>query len=818
MKLSQSWLREWIEVEATADDIAEALTRRGFYVEGIDVHGPRFSGVVVARVLDVQKHPNADKLSLCKVDGGAGELRVVCGAPNVRAGMVVPLATVGAKLPGGLMIKKSKIRGEESQGMLCSARELEISDDHEGIVDLERVFPGADLSPGRPAEQLFDPADAVLEVEIPFNRPDGMGVVGLAREVKAAFGGRWTEAARTRFDHRWSAVGAAGLFDLEVTDAESCPRYIAQALEGITIGPSPAWLAQRLEAIGQRPINNVVDLTNFVLFEHGQPLHAFDLDRLNGPAIRVRRARAGEKLVTLDGKERELNPEVLVIADSDRAVAIAGVMGGANSEVHGGTTRLLLECAWFEPTRVRRGSRSLGLSTEASKRYERGVDPEIGAVAVARFLELLATLCPRMTAGAARERNVDARAPRVLELRSSRCARVIGMPVSAADAARHLEALEFGVNAADPISVTVPPWRIDVALEDDLVEEVARSNGYDRIPDVPLETSGAYAVRSPRERTIASARAAMLARGLTEACSTSLLSEREAQVTATVLGADTTRLVRLRNPMSRDHEVLRPNLLAGLLRACAHNLKQGVEAVRLFEIGHGFAWSTDESARTSSNGEPALPTETLMIAALLTGPRYAHNHDASQHPVDVADARGIWEAWLQELRVDTPEWRAYSGDGWKRDASAEVASSASRIGWAGTLGKTLLEEWEIDAQVHVFVALLEPLIHSAQRTPRASMPGRFPPVRRDLAFFVPENVTHQHLERALTVAAGERLASLELFDVYAGPGTPTEMKSMAFALRFMHPERTMTEPEVQAIQERMVMAVAKGCGGQLREK
>jgi phenylalanyl-tRNA synthetase beta chain len=818
MKLSLSWVRDWIETDADTDAIAEALTRRGFYVEGTEVHGPRFTGVVVARVLEVEKHPNADKLSLCRVDGGSGELRVVCGAPNVRAGMLVPLATVGAKLPGGLVIKKSKIRGEESQGMLCSASELEISDDHDGIVDLERTFPGADLVAGRPAEELFGPPDSVLDVEIPFNRPDGMGVVGLAREVKAAFGGIWTDAARSRFERRWTAPAAAGAFDLELEDAEGCPRYIAQAIEGLTIGPSPAWLAQRLEAIGQRPINNVVDLTNFLLFELGQPLHAFDLDRLNGPAIRVRRARGGEKLTTLDGKERELDPEVLVIADRDHAVAVAGVMGGASSEVHTGTTRLLLECAWFEPRRVRRGARRLGLSTEASKRYERGVDPAIGPVAVARFLELLAAMCPGMRAGASRERNLDLRQPITLALRSSRCTRVIGMPVSAADAARHLESMEFGVTPGDPIAVTVPTWRIDVTLEDDLVEEVARANGYDRIPDAPLETAGAHAVRSPRERMVARARAAMLARGLTEACSTALLSQREAEVTATVLGADPARLVRLLNPMSREHEVLRPNLLGGLLRACAHNLKQGLEAVRLFEIGHGFAWGDDEAARAAPSAQSALPVESLMIAALVTGPRYAHAHDPSQQMVDFADARGIWDAWLQELRVDTPQWRAYSGDGWKRDASAEVASSASRIGWAGTLGQTLLREWEIDAQVHVFVALLEPLIRSTERTPRASLAGRFPPVRRDLAFFVPDHVTHQHLDRVLTVAAGERLASIELFDVYAGPGTPTGMKSMAFALRFQHPERTMTEPEVQAIQERMVTAVAKECDGRLREK
>ncbi len=842
MKLSLTWLRDWIDVDVAPELIADALTRRGFYVEGIETHGPRFTGVVVARLLAVEKHPNADKLSLTRVDAGGGELRVVCGAPNVRAGMIVPLATIGARLPGGLVIRKSKIRGEESQGMLCSARELELSDEHDGIVDLERRFAAEALVPGRPLEELLGPAETVLEVEMPFNRPDGMGVLGLAREVKAAFGGAWTPAARARLANRWQPPAGAS-FDLELEDTEGCPRYLAQAIRGVTIAPSPDWLRRRLEATGQRPINNIVDVTNFVLFELGQPLHAFDLDRLGGPAIRVRRARAGERIVTLDDKERELDPEVLVIADRDGPVAVAGVMGGARSEVHAGTTALLLECAWFQPRRVRRGARRLGLSTEASKRYERGVDPGIGAVAMARFLELLREVAPGATPGTAAERNLDTQAPVTLALRSSRCARVIGMPVAAADAARHLRALEFGVQGLDPMTVTVPSWRVDVTLEDDLVEEVARSQGYDAIPEAPLETGGAYARRSPAEKAFERARAAMLARGLTEACCSALLSEGEAVATAALLGDGPAALVRLDNPMSRESEVLRPNLLGGLLRACAHNLKQGTAGVRLFEIGHGFTWGAppgtnvgtgratqgrnattegDDAGRPASHAGQAavarsLPVETVMIAALVTGPRYAHAHDATQQLVDAADARGLWEAWLDELRVDTPVWRAYSGQGWKPGASAEVASAASRIGWAGTLGQSLLREWEIEAPVHVFVALLEPLVHSTVATRRAVAPGRFPPVRRDVAFFVPDRVTHGQLERSLTDAAGDRLAGIELFDVYAGPGTPAAMKSMAFALQFQHPERTMTEAEVQAIQDRMVTAVATECGGRLRD-
>ncbi len=818
MKLPLSWLRDWIEVDADAPAIAAALTRRGFYVEGVETRGTTFTGVVVARVLDVQRHPNADKLTLCRVDGGAGELSVVCGAPNVRAGMIVPLATVGAKLPGGVTIKRSKIRGEESQGMLCSARELELSDDHEGIVDLERWLgaqgrsaDGKSLTPGRRFEELLAPPETVIDIEIPFNRPDGMGVVGLAREIKAAFGGRWTPKAQARLDARYEGAGG---FDLEVEDTEGCPHYLARIVINVVVAASPPWLVQRLEAIGQRSINNVVDLTNLVLFEFGQPLHAFDLDRLKGLAIRVRRARAGEVITTLDGRERALDPEVLVIADREAPVAIAGIMGGAHSEVHDGTKRLLLECAWFDPRRVRRGSRALGLSTDASKRFERGVDPEVGPTATRRFLDLLAELSPKSKAGPGRERGAASPAAPMIRLRAARCTRLIGREVSEADARRHLEDLEFRVQGGDPLEVTVPGWRRDVAIEDDLVEEVARSMGYDSIPEAPLETGGVHALRTPVERRREQARRAMLARGLMEACTSSLVSEVEAEATARLIGVDPSRCVRLSNPMSREHEVLRPTPLAGLLRAGAHNLRQGAAAVRLFEIGTGFSWPGPKEA---ASGAERRPVETAYVAALVSGPRYAHAHDQAQRPVDFEDAKGLWESFLEEMGVDAPEWRAYSADGWKPGASAEVARAASTIGWAGTLGQAVLGQWEIEQPVHVFVAMLDALA-PAGAARKVWLPGRYPPVRRDVAFHVPAAVTHDRIDRVLRSAAGERLVAIELFDVYAGPGTPEGMKSLAFALQFQHPERTMNEEEVQSIQDHMAAAVAKECGGRLRDR
>lgn len=803
MKLPLSWLREWVEVEGTAEQVAEALTTRGFYVEGVEQHGVPHPGIVVARVLEANKHPNADKLKLCRVDAGSGEpLSVVCGAPNVAAGMVVPLATIGTVMPNGMEIKQAKIRGELSQGMLCSPRELQLSTDHAGILELSEYLGRTDLPLGSPLDDHLPPPDAVLEVEVPFNRPDGMGVIGLAREVKAALGGRWTESAVARLRARPEQPTG---FSLTLDDAD-CPAFLAQVVHGVRVGESPAWLKQKLAAMGQRSISNLVDLTNLLLFEYGQPMHAYDLAKVAGPALGVRAARDGEKLTTLDGRERTLTTTQMVITDAKVAVGVAGVMGGLDSEVSATTTDLLLECAWFAPTRVRRSARASGLATEASKRYERGVDPAIGAAAAHRYLTLLLEMCPgaRLGAGAW----VEQAAPSIsLTLRPSRAERLVGIPFTSERCEAILTALDFGVSrGADALSVNVPSWRLDCRLEDDLVEEVARGNGYDAIPEARMETRGAFAVRSPAERTERKAREAMLARGLSEAWSGSLISVAEAEATQTMAG-EQGGLVRLANPMSTESAVLRPNLVAGLLRAVAHNLRQGAPSVRLFEVGAGFTTSGSK-----------LPDERRMLAAVVTGQRFRHAHDAGQSALDFLEAKGLWQAWLREMRVDAAQWRAYSGRGWKPGASVEVAAQGSSIAWAGAVARDVLAAWEIETDVHLFVALLEPLAAGATATVRAQVPGRFPPVRRDLAFFVPRAVSHAQLEQTLARSGGDLLRAVELFDVYEGPGTPQGMKSLAYALQFQHTERTLTEAEVTLLQERIVTAVATDCDGALRER
>jgi len=487
-------------------------------------------------------------------------------------------------------------------------------------------------------------------------------------------------------------------------------------------------------------------------------------------------------------------------------VAVAGVMGGRDTEVTERTTSLLLECAWFDPLRVRRGARQLGLSTEASRRYERGVDPEIGSPAAARFLALLKEVSPSARPAAARERDTLDGRRRTVTMRPARASRLVGLELGGAEARRYLEALEFQVESGDPLRVTAPSWRPDVRIEEDLIEEVARSHGYDRIPEAPIGADGVRAERSPREWLATRARRAMLARGLHEAIGPALIGEREAVLTAALFGEDASRLVRLENPTSREGEVLRPSPVAGLLRACARNLKQGARAVRLFEVGTSFL-----------AGRSALPDESRILAAIVCGARLAHAHDSSGGEVDFEDARGLWDAWLEEMRVDTPEWRAYSSDGWKSGASAELASGTSRIGWAGPLDAALLGAWDIEVPVHLFAVLLDSLPF-APAVSRAVMPGRFPPVRRDVAFFVPAGTSHADLERVLVTAGRPELRSAEVFDVYVGPGTPAGMKSLAYALEFQDPQRTFTETEIREIQDRMVKAVASECGGRLRER
>jgi phenylalanyl-tRNA synthetase beta chain len=810
VKYPLSWIREWVKVEADADDIARRLTARGYPVDAIVRTGHDYPNVVVGLVLEVQRHPDADKLLLCKVDGGTGTiLSVVCGAPNVRPGMKVPLALVGAELPGGLKIKRSKIRGEASEGMLCSAKELELGGDHSGILAL------ADDAPvGRPVREVFGDPDVLFELDVPYNRPDLLCISGIARELAAAYGLALEPAPLARFDAR---VATSGSFPVTVEDKEGCPRYLAQVVRGVTIAPSPAWLAERLERAGMRPINNVVDVTNYVMLEMGQPLHAFDLDTLDGPAIVVRRARAGEMLTTLDGRERKLSPEHLVIADRARATGLAGTMGAEFVEVTTKTKDLLLESAWFDPVRVQRMVSDHGIMSEAARRFGRGVDPALAPAAMARALGLFTELAQGRLDGAATEVSARAFVPLEIELRPARAVRLLGAKIARERMAKDLGLAGFGVTdptagggpASDetPLVVTVPTRRRDVTMETDLIEEIGRAFGYDRLPDVPLTTGGSVGIRPEERRLRDRAREALIGLGFTECLTPSLDDPARLAKTWPLSNPGEPRLVTIRNPAGPETSALRSDLVSGLARVAAHNLRHGATGLRLFEVGRVF------HPRAGNQ----LPEEPVQVCALLAGQRFAEAWDSGQAPVDFYEAKGIWEAWFMRLGVDTPEWGPYSGRGWK---SGEVADLRAKVhvAYAGRLGPRLARELDLDLPVYLMVADLGAIGRMRRETRRFTGYSKLPGVKRDLAFFLPSEVPHARVESLLLATGAPLLAEARLFDVYEGKGVPEGQKSLAYSLTFQAAGRTLTEAEIETVQQSIVTALATETGAVLRDR
>jgi len=621
MRISIAWLAEHVDVSGVPpEDLARRLTAVGLEVEALERSGRGLEAVVAARIVASEPHPNAEKLSVTRVDAGTGELlQVVCGAKNYAVGDVVPLARPGATLPGGQKIERAKLRGVESAGMLCSARELGLSEDASGLLVLDRT-----VAPGTPVARALGLEDVLLEVNVTPNRPDCLSHLGIAREV-AALLGRKVKLPAPRLAEGGGPARDAVKVRIEAPDR--CARYAARVIEGVRIGPSPVALARRLEACGVRSISNVVDATNYVLLELGHPLHAFDLDAVAGREIVVRAARPGEKLVTLDGKERELSTEDLLIADRDRGSALAGVMGGGDSEISPGTTRVLLESAWFQPGSIRRTSRRHGLKTEASYRFERGADPGMVIPALDRCAALIAELA----GGTVRPGVVDAhprevRAPEV-RLRWHRPAEVLGMDVERDDARRILTGLGFTELASDAEGATfgVPSWRADVSIEEDLVEEIVRTKGYDAIP----ETLPANAVDTPAEpadaRAIARAREALEAAGCSEAVNFSFVAAKELepfeQHVATGDGSGRALGVTLKNPISAELSVMRTSLVPSLLKNLAFNRRQRVEDVRLYEIASVYHPAPDpkhapsaESVAIAGTFNDWHPNATPMIS------------------------------------------------------------------------------------------------------------------------------------------------------------------------------------------------------------
>ena len=801
MKLPLRWLAEYVDLPRSTDELAERLTVAGLEIEGTEHTGPELSDVVVGRVLERAQHPDADRLSVCRVDLGGGEpLTIVCGAPNVRAGLRVAVARPGTTLPDGTKLKKTKIRGMASEGMICSSRELGLGDDHAGILEL-----AADAPVGARLPDVIATGDTVLDLEITPNRGDWASILGMAREVRAHFGGplRLPPCEPAESDRP-----AAQDVRVAIDDAEGCHAYVARVVRGVRIAPSPAWLVERLESAGLRPINNAVDATNLVMLELGQPLHAFDLASLRGAEIRVRRARAGEKLAFLDGQTRELAADDLVIADAERAIALAGVMGGAETEVRLETRDLVIESAHFDARRVRRGARRLGLRTDASYRFERGIDHAGVARAADRCALLIAELCG---GNVSRSRVEQRGAPFAhcgeIALDPAHPARLLGVALEL-DAVRELLARLDIASAPAPdgrLLCRIPSWRNDLSIPQDLIEEVARVYGYDRIP-ATLPQGALYPVSLPRARELAArARDSLCALGLLETRSIPLLAPDDLDALRLAPDDARRRSVRVLNPIIEADPDLRTTLLPGLLRAARRNRARQVERVRLFELGRAFL--------AQAAGE--APAEPEGLVAILVGSS-SELWQARGVPL-FFEAKGIALRLLAELGAAVRFRPGGDAPYLHPGACGELRAGKRLLARVGELHPEVAARYALDAECALIEVDLEAVAVLEPAVPRYAEVSPYPGARRDLAVLVAVDQGAGEVLDAIRGAAGPLLTDVALFDRYEGKGVPAGKLSLAFRLEFQRSDRTLTEAEVSSAIERVVRMLGERFGGELRQ-
>jgi phenylalanyl-tRNA synthetase beta chain len=817
MRISLNWLRELVEIKLKPEELAETLTMAGFEVEEIEDRRTWASGVVIGRIVNREQHPNADKLSLCQVDIGTDEtLQIVCGASNARADILVPVATVGTYLPNiDLRIKPAKLRGVASNGMICSLKELGLPTDVDGI----HIFTQENLQLGSDVRPFLGLDDVVLDVTATANRADALSMVGIAREVAALTGGKLSipEPSKINTPKEISSLNSK-ILSLKIEEAKACPTYFGTVVENVKIAPSPEWLQQRLRSAGTRPINNVVDITNYVLLEWGQPLHAFDRERLqaiggkDNITIGVRFANAGETLKTLDGQTRNLTAQNLLITCNDKPIALAGVMGGGESEVHEGTQNLVLEAALFDNVAIRRSSRSVGLRSESSSRYERGVNFAGLEIACDRALSLLVELAGATIVAQeiADTRPDPATWSNTVELRLNRVNELLG-PVrvgdddagelQAADVERTLTALGCRLTPrGDKKSwtVVVPPYRYrDLEREIDLIEEIARLYGYDRFCDTLPETAegGYFPFEQEMTRKL---RYVMRGAGLTELIHYSLVKPGE------------DRQVVLSNPLLAEYSALRTDLIAGLIDAFQYNLEQGNGALNGFEIGRIF-WQEEVGFQ-----------EADAIAGIMGGDRTVGkwSRGGKDQPMTWFEAKGILESVFGQMGLQVE----YQPD--RRDSYLHPGRTASlwiggnRLGTFGQLHPQLRNDKGLPDSVYVFQLDLDVLIDGLDKdeiqTPAFKAYSTYPASDRDIAFFAPIKVSVAEIERAINKAAKELLESVELFDEYQGEHVPQGQRSLAFRLVYRASDKTLTDSEVEPVHQKVREALVEKFGVSLR--
>ncbi|WP_456291514.1 phenylalanine--tRNA ligase subunit beta [Pseudomonas sp. AK106] len=791
MKFSEQWLRGWVSPQVSRDELVARLSMAGLEVDSVTPAAGVFSGVVVGEVLSTEQHPDADKLRVCQVSNGAETFQVVCGAPNVRPGLKIPFAMIGAALPGDFKIKKAKLRGVESNGMLCSQAELQVGEGNDGLMELP-----ADAPVGQDVRVYLELDDASIEVDLTPNRGDCLSVAGLAREVGALY-----DAVVTRPQVAVVPAVHDEVRPVDVIASAACPRYLGRVIRNVDLSrPTPLWMVERLRRSDVRSIDAVVDITNYVMLELGQPLHAFDLAEING-GIRVRMAEEGEKLVLLDGQEVSLRADTLVIADHQRALAIAGVMGGEHSGVSATTRDIFLESAFFDQIAVAGKARSYGLHTDASHRYERGVDWQLAREAMERATGLLLEITGG-EAGPVIENVSDQHLPSVepIILRAERIEQMLGMKMDAAEIERLLTALGLTVapHASEQWRVEVPSHRFDITLEVDLIEELARLHGYNRLPVRYPQARLAPQPRAEAQSDLPALRRLLVARGYQEAITYSFIDQKWFE-----LFSPGVEPLLLANPISADMSAMRSSLWPGLVKSLQHNLNRQQDRVRLFESGLRFVGQLEGLKQ-----EP-------MLAGVICGSRLPEGWAQGRDVVDFFDVKADVEAVLGFAGAQD-DFRFVPGShpALHPGQTARIERDGREVGYIGALHPELSKTLGLDRPVFVFELVLAEV--AVGRLPKFHELSRFPEVRRDLALLADREVSATAVLDVIRENAGEWLTDLRLFDVYQGKGIDPLRKSLAVGLTWQHPSRTLTDDEVNASTQQILTSLEARLNATLR--
>ncbi|OCJ24646.1 phenylalanine--tRNA ligase subunit beta [Serratia sp. 14-2641] len=795
MKFSELWLREWVNPAISSEALSDQITMAGLEVDGVEPVAGVFNGVVVGHVVECGQHPNADKLRVTKVDvGGERLLDIVCGAPNCRAGLKVAVATVGAVLPGDFKIKAAKLRGEPSEGMLCSFSELAISDDHDGIIELPQDAPiGTDI---RDYLQLNDSA---IEISVTPNRADCLGIIGVARDVAVL-----NQLSLTEPDMSPVAATITDILPIRVEAPQACPRYLGRVVKGINVkAPSPLWMREKLRRAGIRSIDAVVDVTNYVLMELGQPMHAFDLNRIEGGIV-VRMAHEGETLRLLDGNEAKLQADTLVIADQQKALAMGGIFGGEHSGVNDETQDVLLECAFFSPLSITGRARRHGLHTDASHRYERGVDPALQHKAMERATRLLIDICGGQ-AGPIIDVSDESTLPKraTIALRREKLDRLIGHVVPSEQVSDILRRLGCQVTElGDNWLAVAPSWRFDMEIEEDLVEEVARVYGYNNIPDVPVRADLVMTKHRESDLTLKRVKTMLVDHGYQEAITYSFVDPK----VQALLHPGEEALI-LPSPISVEMSAMRLSLWTGLLSAVVYNQNRQQTRVRLFESGLRFV--PDTAANLGIR-------QDVMLAGVIAGHTHDEHWDLARKPVDFYDLKGDLESVLELTgKLSEIQFKAESNPALHPGQSAAIYLHGERVGFIGVVHPELERKLDLNGRTVVFELEWNKL--ASRAVPQAREVSRFPANRRDIAVVVAENVAAEDILAECKKVGANQVVGVNLFDVYRGKGVAEGYKSLAISLVLQDTARTLEEEEIAATVAKCVEALKQRFQASLRD-